>query len=75
MRNAPIFPAQRRAARQQAAAALEKVSAKVAGRTPRRRLPRPAVWLLGLLGAAAFSVLVGFVLGLAQPRTRGEGQV
>ncbi|HEU5486370.1 MAG TPA: hypothetical protein VFU98_15785, partial [Microlunatus sp.] len=34
----------------------------------RRRLPRPVVWLLWLLGALVGSVVLGFLAGLARPR-------
>ena len=34
----------------------------------RRRLPRPVVWLLWLLGALLGSVVLGFLAGLARPR-------
>lgn len=34
----------------------------------RRRLPRPVVWLLWLLGALLGSVLLGFLAGLTKPR-------
>jgi len=34
----------------------------------RRRLPRPVVWLLWLLGALLGSVALGFLAGLARPR-------
>ena len=33
-----------------------------------RRLPRPVVWLLWLLGALVGSVVLGFLAGLARPR-------
>lgn len=33
-----------------------------------RRLPRPVVWLLWLLGALLGSVVLGFLAGLARPR-------
>ncbi len=61
-RRAPIFPAQRRAAKR--SATTETITERAG------RLPRPVIWLLWLLGAALLSVVVGFVLGLAQPRTR-----
>lgn len=83
-RTAPIFPAQRRAARQQTTAlgrVTEKVTQTVSERVPgklgsRRRptLPRPVLWLLWLLGAATLSVAVGFVVGLTRPRTQSENQ-
>jgi hypothetical protein len=34
----------------------------------RRRLPRPVVWLLWLLGALLGSIAIGFLAGLARPR-------
>ncbi len=34
----------------------------------RRRLPRPVVWLLWLVGALLGSVVLGFLAGLARPR-------
>lgn len=34
----------------------------------KRRLPRPVVWLLWLLGALLASVVLGFLAGLARPR-------
>ena len=34
----------------------------------RRRLPRPVVWLLWLVGALVGSVVLGFLAGLARPR-------
>jgi hypothetical protein len=36
--------------------------------TVRRRLPRPVVWLLWLLGALLGSVVIGFLAGLTRPR-------
>ena len=36
--------------------------------TVQRRLPRPVVWLLWLLGALVGSVLLGFLAGLIKPR-------
>jgi hypothetical protein len=35
---------------------------------PRRRLPRPVVWLLWLVAALVGSVVLGFLAGLARPR-------
>jgi hypothetical protein len=73
-----VFPAQRQAAREQAAR-LGRVSQKVVRRVRRepepRRLPRPVVWLLWLGGAALASVLVGFLMGLARPRSQPAGQI